>query len=69
MYNQYSKTIPYIGKLIVGSEKPYKYLIESIKKFYNQEELAKLMKIKVLKILSIGIYLMVIHQFTQVGKL
>ena len=45
LYNQYSKTIPYIGKLIVGSEKPYKYLIESIKNFYSQEELASLMKI------------------------
>ena len=45
LYNQYSKTIPYIGKLIVGSEKPYKYLVESIKNFYSQEELSSLMKI------------------------
>ena len=43
IYKKYSKTIPYIGKLIVGSEKPYKYLIDSIEKFYNQEELAELM--------------------------
>ena len=42
LYKQYSKTIPFIGKLIVGSDKPYKYLIESIEKFYNQKELAKL---------------------------
>ncbi len=42
-YSQYSKTIPHIGKLIVGSEKPYKYLIDSIEKFYNQEDLSKLM--------------------------
>ncbi len=42
LYKQYSKTLPYIGRLIVGSDKPYKYLIESIEKFYNQEELAKL---------------------------
>ena len=42
LYKQYSKTLPLIGKLIVGSEKPYKYLIESIEKFYNQEQLAKL---------------------------
>ena len=42
LYKQYSKTIPLIGKLIVGSEKPYKYLIESIEKFYNQEQLAEL---------------------------
>ena len=31
-----------IGKFIVGSDKPYKYLIESIEKFYNQEQLAEL---------------------------
>ena len=42
IYKQYSKTIPFIGKLIVGSDKPYKYLIESIEKFYNQEQLAEL---------------------------
>ena len=42
LYKKYSKTIPLIGKLIVGSEKPYKYLIESIEKFYNQEQLAEL---------------------------
>ena len=44
LYKQYSKTIPLIGKLIVGSDKPYKYLIESIENFYSQEELANLMK-------------------------
>ncbi len=42
LYKQYSKTLPLIGKLIVGSDRPYKYLIESIEKFYNQEQLAKL---------------------------
>ena len=42
LYKQYSKTIPLIGKLIIGSDKPYKYLIESIEKFYNQEQLAEL---------------------------
>ena len=44
LYKQYSRTIPLIGKLIVGSEKPYEYLVESIEKFYNQEQLVKLMK-------------------------
>ena len=44
LYRQYSKTIPYIGKFIVGSDKPYKYLIDSIDKFYNQKELSKLIK-------------------------
>ncbi len=41
-YKQYSRTIPYIGKLIVGSEKPYRYLTESIEKFYDQDQLAAL---------------------------
>ena len=44
MYNQYAKTIPIIGKYIVGSAKPYEYLIESIKKFHNQEDLANLIE-------------------------
>ena len=44
LYKQYSKTIPYIGKFVVGSDKPYKYLIDSIEKFYNQKELSKLIK-------------------------
>ena len=43
LYKNYSKSIPYIGKFIVGSEKPYKYLIESIDKFMNQKQLAELM--------------------------
>ena len=43
-YKKYSKTIPYIGKLIVGSEKPYKYLIKSIENFYNQEQLSDIFK-------------------------
>ena len=44
LYKQYSKTIPYIGKFVIGSDKPYKYLINSIDKFYNQEELSMLIK-------------------------
>ena len=43
IYKQYSKTIPLIGKLIVGSDKPYKYLVESIEKFYDQKQLLKIM--------------------------
>ena len=42
-YKQYSKTIPLIGKIIVGSDKPYKYLIESIEKFLNQKQLVDIM--------------------------
>ena len=43
-YRQYSKTIPIIGKYVVGSSEPYKYLIESIDHFYNQNQLIELMK-------------------------
>ena len=39
IYKEYSKLIPKIGKLIVGEKEPYEYLIESIDKFINQEEL------------------------------
>ena len=43
-YKKYSKLIPFVGKYVVGSSKPYDYLIESINNFYCQEELANLMK-------------------------
>ena len=42
LYKYYSKAIPAIGKYIVGSSKPYKYLINSIDAFYNQEQLLEL---------------------------
>ena len=44
LYQQYSKAIPFIGKYIVGSSKPYDYLIKSINEFYTQDELVDLMK-------------------------
>ena len=44
IYKNYSKLIPSIGKFVVGDEKPYKYLIKSIKNFVNQDELIDLMK-------------------------
>jgi len=37
-YKSYSKSIPKIGKIVVGKSEPYEYLISSIKKFYSQEE-------------------------------
>jgi len=43
IYKQYSKTIPLIGKYIVGTSQPYKYLINSIDQFYNQKQLIELM--------------------------
>ena len=42
LYKNYSKAIPSLGKYIVGSSKPYEYLIESINSFYNQEQLLEL---------------------------
>ena len=44
LYKNYSKAIPALGKYIVGSSKPYKYLINSIDTFYNQEQLLELIK-------------------------
>ena len=42
LYKNYSKAIPTLGKYIVGSSKPYEYLINSIDSFYNQEQLLEL---------------------------
>ena len=44
LYQKYSKLIPLIGKIVVGSEEPYEYLIDSIDKFYSQNELVDLLK-------------------------
>ncbi len=44
LYQKYSKIIPVIGKFVVGSAKPYKYLTESIDEFYSQEQLLNLIK-------------------------
>ena len=38
-YKIYSKSIPQIGKFIVGKSEPYEYLINSIEKFHSQDEL------------------------------
>ena len=43
-YKTYSKSIPKIGKFIVGKSKPYEYLINSIEEFYSQEEFFKEIK-------------------------
>ncbi len=45
IYKNYSKLIPIIGNLVVGKKEPYKYLVESINKFINQEELIDCMKV------------------------
>ena len=43
-YKIYSKSIPKIGKFIVGKSEPYEYLIKSIERFYSQDELFKKIK-------------------------
>jgi len=43
-YKTYSKSIPLIGKFIVGKSEPYEYLINSIEEFHSQEELFGLIK-------------------------
>ena len=42
-YKNYSKTIPLLGKYIVGSSEPYDYLVKSIKEFYDQKQLLELL--------------------------
>jgi len=42
LYKSYSKSIPKIGKFIVGKSEPYEYLINSIEKFYNQNQFCKI---------------------------
>ncbi len=44
IYKKYSKILPTIGNFIVGDEKPYEYLIQSIDEFVNQAELLEIMK-------------------------
>jgi len=43
-YKNYSKSIPIIGKFIVGKSEPYEYLINSIEKFISQNELFEQIK-------------------------
>jgi len=43
-YKAYSKSLPKIGKLIVGKSEPYEYLINSIEEFYSQEKFVEQIK-------------------------
>ena len=43
-YKFYSKSIPKVGKLVIGKSEPYEYLINSIEDFYSQKELLELLK-------------------------
>ena len=44
LYKTYSKSIPYIGKYVTGKLEPYKYLVDSIDRFYDQEKLSDIFK-------------------------
>jgi len=44
LYKTYSKSIPQLGKFIIGKSSPYEYLINSIEKFYSQEKFFQLIK-------------------------
>ena len=44
IYQNYSKFLPGLGKLITGSEKSYNYLVDSISQFHSQDKLAKIIK-------------------------
>jgi demethylmenaquinone methyltransferase/2-methoxy-6-polyprenyl-1,4-benzoquinol methylase len=44
-YEQWSfNAIPQIGKLIAGDDEPYRYLVESVRKFPNQESFAAMIR-------------------------
>ncbi|MBB4063768.1 bifunctional demethylmenaquinone methyltransferase/2-methoxy-6-polyprenyl-1,4-benzoquinol methylase UbiE [Gellertiella hungarica] len=44
-YEQWSfKAIPQFGKMITGDAEPYQYLVESIRKFPNQEDFAAMIR-------------------------
>ena len=43
-YKLYSKSIPVIGKYVVGNSEPYEYLTKTIEDFYNQEELSNILQ-------------------------
>ncbi len=44
IYKIYSKTIPYLGKYIIGSSEPYEYLVKSIEDFHSQYKLIEILK-------------------------
>jgi len=43
-YKLYSKSIPLIGKYIVGESEPYEYLIKTIDEFYDQDSFSEIIE-------------------------
>jgi len=46
IYKKYSNLIPIFGKFVVGEKEPYEYLVKSIDKFMNQNELLDMLKVE-----------------------
>ena len=44
IYDKYSQMIPKVGKLVVGDEAPYQYLVDTIEKFPSQQEFRKIIE-------------------------
>ena len=44
LYKKYSKTIPILGKYIVGDAEPYDYLIKTINEFHDQNTFKKIIE-------------------------
>jgi len=44
LYKKYSKTIPILGKYIVGDTEPYDYLIKTINEFHDQNTFKKIIE-------------------------
>ena len=41
LYSFYSNIIPFLGKIVNGDSKPYKYLNKSIEDFFSQDQISK----------------------------
>ena len=68
-YNIYSSIIPVMGKIIVGDEEPYKYLIKTISNFPSQENFKKLIEsahFKEVKYRNIFNGIVAIHHATKI---
>ena len=50
LYNLYSKTIPFFGKIFNQNSNPYEYLVQSIEDFHSQTEIKNKLTKLVLKI-------------------
>ena len=44
IYDKYSQMIPKVGKLVVGDEAPYQYLVDTIEKFPSQQKFKEIIE-------------------------